>query len=79
MRALLSGDTATLMRHFHVTLKGSRAGWALQLEPVVSSVASVLSRIEIFGHETRLTRIEIIEAQGDRISIVIAPPGTKSP
>jgi outer membrane lipoprotein-sorting protein len=79
IRASLSGDIATLMRHFRVALKGSRAEWALHLEPSAASVAAVFSRIDVLGRETQLTRVEILEAQGDRISITIAPPGKSPP
>ena len=79
IRASLAGDAATLTRQFRVTLKGSPAEWALQLEPSAASVAAALSRIDVRGREARLTSIEVLDAQGDRISIVIAPNGKGSP
>ena len=79
IRASLAGDAATLARQFRVTLKGSPADWELHLEPSAGSVAAALSRIDVRGREARLTSIEILDAQGDRISIVIAPNGKGSP
>jgi outer membrane lipoprotein-sorting protein len=79
IRASLAGDTATLTRQFRVALKGSSAEWELRLEPRAASVAAALSRIDVRGRETQLTSIEILDAQGDRISIAIAPKGKSSP
>jgi hypothetical protein len=73
IRASLAGDAATLTRHFRVALKGSRSGWELRMEPVDARVATALSRIGVRGREAQLTTIEILDAQGDRIDIVITP------
>jgi outer membrane lipoprotein-sorting protein len=79
IRASLAGDTATLTRQFRVTLKGLPAEWELHLEPSAASVAAALSRIDVRGRQTQLTSIEILDAQGDRISIAIAPKGKSAP
>jgi hypothetical protein len=79
IRASLAGDTATLTRQFRVILKGSPAEWELHLEPSAASVAAALSRIDVRGREAQLTSIEILDAQGDRISIAIAPKGKTPP
>lgn len=79
IRASLAGDTVTLTRQFRVALTGSPAGWELHLEPSAASVAAALSRIDVRGREAQLISIEILDAQGDRINIVIAPAGRSPP
>jgi hypothetical protein len=51
----------------------------LHLEPSAASVAAALSRIDVRGREAQLISIEILDAQGDRINIVIAPAGRSPP
>ena len=79
IRASLAGDTASLTREFRVEVKGSPAAWELHLEPTAASVAAALSRVDIHGHEAQVTSIEILDRQGDRISIAIAPTGKSPP
>ena len=79
IRASLAGDTASLTRQFRVTLRGSPAEWELHLEPSAASVAAALLRVDVHGREAQLTSIVILDAQGDRISIAIAPKGKSPP
>lgn len=79
IRASLAGDTASLTRAFRVQLTGAPASWQLHLEPTAASVAAALARVDVRGHEAQLTRIEIVDGQGDSIGIAIAPTGKSPP
>ena len=70
LRATLAGDLATLERHYHVSLAGSREAWTLSLVPRALAVAGAVSSIQLTGSAARLTRVEIEETTGDRITTV---------
>ena len=70
LRATLAGDLATLERHYHVSLAGSREAWTLSLVPRALAVAGAVSSIQLTGSAARLARVEIEETTGDRITTV---------
>ena len=71
VRATLAGDQRTLGRHFRIGGSGRMAAWTLELVPVDSELAGVVSRIAISGMQAQLTRIEIAERGGDRSLMMI--------
>jgi outer membrane lipoprotein-sorting protein len=70
LRATLAGDLAALERHYRVSLAGSREAWTLSLVPRTPAVAGAVSSIQLTGSAARLTRVEIEETSGDRITTV---------
>jgi Outer membrane lipoprotein carrier protein LolA-like len=73
VRATLAGDQRTLGRHFRIGANGRMAAWMLELIPMDSELAGVVSRIAISGTQAQLTRIEIVERAGDRSVMLITP------
>lgn len=71
LRATLAGDGRALGRHFRVGASGRMAAWTLELVPVDTELAGVVSRIAISGTQAQLTRIEIVERGGDRSMMMI--------
>lgn len=68
LRATLAGDLAALERHYRVSLAGSREAWTLSLVPRAPALAGAVSSIQLTGSAARLTRVEIEETTGDRIT-----------
>jgi hypothetical protein len=66
MRATLAGDLPALQRHYTVKLEGSRAQWAITLEPRNNRLAQFIERIQLRGLDNQLRQVEIIEANGNR-------------
>jgi len=71
LRATLAGDLAQIRRHFRVEFSGTRDAWAMSLEPLDSRIAGHLKAISIAGSDIRFTRVEILEASGDRSIMTI--------
>src|SRR6185369_826858 len=72
MRAALAGDDAALARYFLVHASGDAASWQLDLIPRTADLAAVVSRVVIAGAASRIGRIEVFEASGDRSVMVLS-------
>jgi outer membrane lipoprotein-sorting protein len=66
MRATLAGDLASLERLFNVDYTGTLARWTLTLTPRDARAARTVSAVRIEGGGNALTRVEILETDGDR-------------
>ncbi len=77
IRATLAGDLAALQRTYAVSLAGSEQAWTLDLLPADPQVAQVVLRITIRGSGAVVRGVDILQADGDRSSMKIAPPDAK--
>jgi hypothetical protein len=66
LRATLAGDLPALERAFNVDLTGNLERWTLTLTPRDPKVSAVVSRVRIDGSRDVLSKVEILEANGDR-------------
>ena len=73
LRATLAGDLASLMRDYRVEVDGTREQWRLVLLPSDPKIAAVLSRVLVTGKRARIESIEILQADGNRSVMAIAP------
>ena len=76
IRAALAGDGAALARRFRIALTGTTEAWDMRLEPIDARVATALASVDVKGRQAQLTSIEILDAQGDRVAIVLTPEKT---
>jgi hypothetical protein len=76
IRAALAGDGAALARRFRIALVGTAEAWDMRLEPIDARVATALASVDVKGRQAQLTSIEILDAQGDRVAIVLTPEKT---
>jgi hypothetical protein len=72
----LAGDGAALARRFRIALTGTAEAWDMRLEPIDARVATALASVDVKGRQAQLTSIEILDAQGDRVAIVLTPEKT---
>lgn len=75
VRATLAGDLAQLQRHYRVEFSGARGSWKMLLVPLDSQVRGYVETIALAGAGARLTRIEIVETNGDRSVMTILHDG----
>lgn len=75
IRSTLAGDLATLRRFYDVDLEGGEAGWRLKLEPREPGMKAVVDEIQISGSGAWISRVEILEAGGDRSVMTINREG----
>ena len=75
IRATLAGDRAALERHYALSVGGSAAAWTLDLLPHDSELARIVLRISMAGEGAHVSRVDILQADGDRSSMRIWPPG----
>ncbi len=75
VRATLAGDLARLERHYEAALSGTRADWRLRLVPRDAQLRKYVETISLAGAGERLTRIETVEAGGDRSVMMILHDG----
>lgn len=66
VRGTLSGDAATLKKHFRTEVAGDAARWSLALVPTDVGLARQVARIEIVGQRTDVRSIDLRLAGGDR-------------
>ena len=75
VRATRAGDLAALERHYALQLDGSREQWTLTLKPLASQVADYVTSITLSGSVSRVARITVLEAGGDRSVMEIMEDG----
>lgn len=73
VRGTLTGNAATLERHFHVDVAGSAAQWTLTLVPRDERLAAQVREVQIVGQHDELRTIELNLAGGDRSLMTIEP------
>lgn len=73
VRGTLSGNAATLQKHFKVDVSGSAARWQLALVPIESRLANQVARIEIVGQRSDVRSIDLRLAGGDRSLMLVEP------
>ena len=66
VRSTLTGNAATLEKHFHVALEGSVARWTLTLVPRDRRLATQVREIKITGLHSEMRVVELWLAGGDR-------------
>jgi len=73
IRATLAGDLDALKRDYRVVFDGSAARWQLTLLPSDPKLATLVSRVQLTGHDDRVEGIEILQADGNRSIATITP------
>ena len=71
IRGTLAGDRRALETNYRLSLEGSRQNWTLQLLPLEERMQGVVKRIRITGVRDAVSRIEIIQADGDSSLLLI--------
>jgi hypothetical protein len=75
IRATLAGDLATLTKTYSAGLEGDESKWKLVLRPLDPAISTLVQRVEISGHEAQVAAVEILQADGDRSVMTLAPGG----
>ncbi|MGQ0809833.1 MAG: LolA-related protein [Nitrospiraceae bacterium] len=70
-RSALAGDPVTLKRYYQATVEGESRAWSLLLRPLDASSNSMVETVRLAGEGTRLTRVEILSADGDRSIVTL--------
>jgi hypothetical protein len=73
IRRTLAGDLSGLTRAYSVGLEGAPARWKLVLRPLDTSLGTLVERVEIAGEQSRVTTVEIFQADGDRSVTSLSP------
>ncbi len=72
-RATLSGDLASLKRHYHVALDGHLEDWRLRLRPIEKAMAEQVKAVVIRGRQARVLSIDTRQAGGGHSVMTITP------
>jgi hypothetical protein len=78
IRASLAGDAAALERTFSVELSGTDRDWRMTLTPRDARVGAALRRVVVTGRQASIANLEIVDAQGDRVTMSLALPKAAS-
>ncbi len=73
VRGTLTGNVATLQRHFQVRVDGTPAQWTLLLLPRDQRLATQVRELKITGTQSDLRVVELWLAGGDRSVMSIEP------
>lgn len=74
MRDTLAGNEQALQKVFKVGLTGTLEDWKLQLVPLDESVARKMRQVQIDGTRDVIRTVQILQADGDRSVMTLAPP-----
>jgi hypothetical protein len=74
IRATLAGDRSALERIFQVAFAGGVERWSLILVPLDHQLARTVKQVRIDGSRDRLSRVEILQADGDRSLMTLRTP-----
>jgi hypothetical protein len=74
IRATLAGDRSALERIFHVAFAGGVERWSLTLVPLDHQLARTVKQVQIDGSRDQLSRVEILQADGDRSLMTLRTP-----
>jgi outer membrane lipoprotein-sorting protein len=66
IRATRAGDLAALEQHYQVSVSGAAERWSMTLKPADEEVARQVASITVSGGGSRISRVEVREAGGDR-------------
>jgi hypothetical protein len=66
VRATMAGDLGRLQQFYAITFTAGDAAWTLTLEPLQAEVREHLAGTTIQGNDNRISRVETLEADGDR-------------
>ena len=73
LRGTLTGDAATLVKHFFVQVDGAAARWTMTLKPRDAGLARQLREIKISGLASDVRSVELWLSGGDRSLMAIEP------
>lgn len=73
IRATLAGDLDAVVKTYSAALEGTPAKWRLTLRPLDPAAAQIVQRVDISGAESRVTTVEIQQADGDRSVMTVTP------
>nr|WP_321986415.1 outer membrane lipoprotein carrier protein LolA [uncultured Lichenicoccus sp.] len=73
LRGALSGDLATLRRHFTIEEDGGLGRWRIVLRPTGNVAAQVVKVAYVDGGGADLRQIDIVQANGDEQRMAITP------
>ena len=75
VRATLTGNAATLQRHFTVRVEGAPALWTLTLVPRDARLATQVRELQIAGQNSDVRSVALWMSGGDRSLMAVQPPG----
>ena len=73
LRGTLSGDLATLQKHYSARVDGNAARWRLTLTPLAQRLSTQVQQLDIVGQGGELRSVEVLLAGGDRSVMSIEP------
>lgn len=73
IRGTLSGDRATVERHFEATLDGSSERWTLDLVPRDVRLRGQIPRVTLQGRKALLREVRVLMGDGDESVMKIEP------
>ncbi len=73
IRGTLTGNAFALQQHFTVTVRGHAEQWTLELVPIESRLAGLLTSVRLAGQRAELRSVEMRMADGDRSLMKIEP------
>lgn len=73
VRGTLAGDLAALSRTYSIGLAGDTHKWKLMLRPLDAGFTTLVERVEVAGSRSRVTSVEIFQADGDRSVMSLSP------
>ncbi len=73
LRALFSGNKASLQQFFNISMTGTPADWKLELSPLIQNEEDGVSCIRLTGEQAHLSTISIQEVNGDSSELQLDP------
>lgn len=79
VRGTLTGNRASLERHFGASVAGNAERWSLDLVPHEARLRGQVASIRILGRGATVREVQVLLADGDRSVMTIEPLPARSP
>jgi Outer membrane lipoprotein carrier protein LolA-like len=73
VRGTLTGNAATLVKHFKVKVDGNNTAWTLTLLPRDARLATQVRELQISGQHSDVRSVALWLAGGDRSVMLVEP------
>jgi outer membrane lipoprotein-sorting protein len=76
IRGTLTGNRASLERHFSTAVSGSAEHWSLELTPLEARLREKVSSMKLSGEQSMVREVQVLMPDGDRSVMTIEPVGS---
>lgn len=74
IRGVVTGELSALLVDFNIDVKGDETSWSVKLKPRTEDASKYLSQIEFDGTDSFVSKIVVVEPQGEKTTTILFRP-----